>query len=264
MYGVARASWSAPRELAEIAVLSESSAGGRPWLQPLASPAPQEGAAPVAAVAPAADPYRYLLLLRFALTNLLAFGLLGAAYQHGLVGQALVADKTHLVSVIFLVFLAGLVLCGYKVWQTSRELNAVRCRERQAESRAASLLARSAESRANLIAALRLKLANRIGVVRHIANSLVVLGLIGTVVGFIIALSGVDAEQAADVKAIAPMVSTLIEGMSTALYTTLVGAVLNIWLMANHQLLSGGTVKLIAACVEYAEDQARAGDDGRV
>ena len=46
------------------------------------------------------------------------------------------------------------------------------------------------------------------------------------------------------------MISTLISGMSTALYTTLVGSILNIWLMINHQLLAGGTVKLITAIQE--------------
>lgn len=224
---------------------------------------PDAAAAPAAPAEPAPvqrspDPYRYLLVLRFTLTNVLAFALLGAAYVHGLVGQTLAADKTHLVGVIFAVFLAGLALCGAKVWRTSCELNRVRRFDRDVESCATPLLGRSAESRNNLVAALRLKLSNRIAVVRHIAGSLVVLGLIGTVVGFIIALSGVDAEQAADIKSIAPMVSTLIEGMSTALYTTLVGAVLNIWLMINHQLLAGGTVKLITACVEFAENHGRA------
>ncbi len=232
---------------AEMSVLPDPSADMR-------SPVDQS---PHATAQLTSDPHSYLLILRFVLVNLVAFALLGAAHVHGLVAMALGADKTHLVSVIFLVFLAGLGLCGWKVWQTSRDLNRVRHGDRRLASHATRLLGRSAESRSNLVAALRLKLSNRIAVVRHIANSLVVLGLIGTVVGFIIALSGVDAEQALDVKSIAPMVSTLIEGMSTALYTTLVGAVLNIWLMVNHQLLSGGTVKLITACVEYAEDHGR-------
>ncbi len=210
--------------------------------------------------APAADPHRYLLVLRFALINLLAFALLGAAYAQGLVEMTLAADQTHLVSVIFLVFLVGLGLCAARVWRTSRELNRVRCFDPAVESCASPLLGRDGDSRSNLVAALRLRLSNRVSVVRHIANSLVVLGLIGTVVGFIIALSGVDPEQALDINAIAPMVSNLIAGMSTALYTTLVGAVLNIWLMANHQLLVSGTVRLITACVEFAESQ----DHGRV
>lgn len=207
------------------------------------------------------DPYRYLLLLRFALLNLFGFGLLGAAYAHGLVAQALTADRTYLSLVILLVFLVGLGLSAWKIWQTSYELNSVRDFVKGADSPAARYLDPmvdgDAESRANLVGALRMKIAHRTAVVRHIANSLVLLGLIGTVVGFIIALGGVDPEHASDVKAIAPMVSTLIQGMSTALYTTLIGAVLNVWLMANHQVLAGGTVKLITALVELAEIHAR-------
>ena len=92
---------------------------------------------------------------------------------------------------------------------------------------------------------------------RHAAGSLVLLGLIGTVVGFIIALSGVDPESASDVQSIAPMVSSLIEGLSTALYTTLIGSVLNVWLMINYRLLAGGTVKLVTALIDLGEDNAR-------
>jgi hypothetical protein len=54
------------------------------------------------------------------------------------------------------------------------------------------------------------------------------------------------------------MISTLIAGMSTALYTTLVGSVLNIWLMINYHILAGGTVKLITALFEFGEEHARA------
>ncbi len=207
------------------------------------------------------DPYRHLLILRFALLNMVAVALLGVAWVNGYVAQALAADQTHLCVVIFIVFLGGLGLSAYKVWQTSRDLNSVRMFSKDHASPAARylapLLGRDAESRANLTGALRMRLSHRIVVVRHVANSLVLLGLIGTVLGFIIALSGVDPESVSDVKSVTPMVSTLINGMSTALYTTLVGAILNIWLMANHQLLAGGTVKLIGSLVELAEDNAR-------
>ncbi|MBT6442551.1 MAG: hypothetical protein HOK61_09020 [Alphaproteobacteria bacterium] len=100
-------------------------------------------------------------------------------------------------------------------------------------------------------------MGSRIGIVRHIANTLVFLGLIGTVLGFIIALSGVDPDLASDVKSVGPMVSTLINGMSVALYTTLVGAVFNIWLMINYRLLASGTINLITAVVELGETYAR-------
>ncbi|MCZ6577252.1 MAG: MotA/TolQ/ExbB proton channel family protein [Acidiferrobacterales bacterium] len=205
------------------------------------------------------DPYQYLLVLRFALLNLVGFALLGAAYIQGLVDMAIAADRTYLSVVIFFVFVAGLAMCGRRVWQTSRELNVVRACDTQADAvhELAPLLVRKPDNHRNIIGALRLRLAHRIAIVRHIANSLVIFGLIGTVLGFIIALSGVDPEHASDISAIGPMVSTLISGMSIALYTTLIGAILNVWLMANHQLLAGGTVKLIAAIMELTEEHAR-------
>ena len=81
-------------------------------------------------------------------------------------------------------------------------------------------------------------------VVRQIAAALVVLGLIGTVAGFIIALSGVSAEEAGTLAAVQPMISTLISGMSVALYTTLEGAILGLWLTVNYRMLATGTSTL--------------------
>lgn len=210
-----------------------------------------------------ADAHEYLLLLlRFGLINALALALLAVVWLQGWVDLVLAGDSTGLVLVIAAVFVAGLVLCGRRVWQTSLELNQVRQSDRRHASRVASYLesieGQEGDSRAIVAAALRLKLAARIAPVRHSANSLVFLGLIGTVIGFIIALSGVDARAAADVSAVGTMVSTLISGMSVALYTTLVGAVLNIWLMANYRLLESGTVRLITAIVELGERHARA------
>jgi len=209
-----------------------------------------------------AKPYHYLLVLRFALVNIIGLSLLGAAHVQGLVSMVLLGDQTHLSVVIFAVFLVGLGICASKVWQTSRQLNDMKSFDPLVPSRAAIYLAQvrgcDGDARGILAAALRLKLSHRVVVVRQIASSLVILGLIGTVIGFIIALSGVHPEQAADVKAITPMVSTLIAGMSTALYTTLVGAVLNVWLTVNYHILAGGMVKLITGLLEFGEEHGRA------
>jgi biopolymer transport protein ExbB/TolQ len=162
--------------------------------------------------------------------------------------------------VIGLVFLGGFGSCAHRIAQASAELGRL---ETPPGSRRAlpsryleRIRGRDGHSRAMLASALKLALSARIAAVRHIANSLVLLGLIGTVIGFIIALSGVDPQQAADVAAIGPMVSTLIQGMSVALYTTLVGAVLNIWLMVNYRLLEGGVTRLFTAIVECGESHA--------
>ncbi len=205
------------------------------------------------------SPFVYLLLLRFALLNIVGAALLGAAWLNGLVTPVLAADSTGIVLLIAVAFLAGLGLCGRRILQTSIELNAVRRGQPRQGTRVRSHLERAlladSQGRGNLAAALKLKLATRIAPVRHIANSLVLLGLIGTVLGFIIALSGVDPELAADIGAVGPMVSTLIEGMAIALYTTLAGSVLSVWLMINYRLLESGVVHLLTQVIERGEAQ---------
>ena len=197
---------------------------------------------------------RHLLFFRFTITNLVALALLIAAWIEGWIDLVIAGDQTRLVAMIVLVFAAGLAECARRVIETSRELNAVRDPDLLPSRRVRDYLnaarGRDSQSRAMLASAMKLKLVARIAPVRHVANSLVFLGLIGTVIGFIIALSGVDPSAASDVDAIGPMVSTLISGMSVALYTTLVGAILNIWLMFNYRLLEGGTVRLLTAIVE--------------
>ncbi|MEM7021079.1 MAG: MotA/TolQ/ExbB proton channel family protein [Pseudomonadota bacterium] len=207
----------------------------------------------------AEDPalHSYLLALRFLAVNLVAFVLVGAAWFQGWIAQLMASDSTHLLAAITAVFLVGLALCGRAVFQVSDELNQVRAAQPRPGSRVQRYLqstaGRDGQSRAILVSALKLKLASRIAPVRHIANSLVILGLVGTVLGFIIALAGVDPETAADVSSIGPMVSTLIDGMSVALYTTLLGAVLNVWLMLDYRILEGGTIRLLTAIVERGE-----------
>jgi hypothetical protein len=220
---------------------------------------PANGDASVAG--PRYDPRRYVLILRFALANLVGFALLGVAWVNGFVDLIRAGDDTHQCDLIFGVFLAGLVMCAARIFQASRELNAAREFDPAAPSEASRYVAKlaqcSPEGRGIVAGTLRLRLSHRIAAVRHIGSTLVLLGLLGTVVGFIIALSGVDPQKATEVSAISPMVSTLIRGMSTALYTTLVGCILNIWLMVNYRLLATGTVKLVTTITELGERHGR-------
>lgn len=205
--------------------------------------------------------YRYLLVMRFLVVNVIAFALVAAAWMQGWLDIVFAGDATKLALVIVAVFFAGLVLCGLKVTQASAELNQIKSPEAYPKSRAARYLkaiaSRDGQSRSITASALKLKLSSRIAVVRHIANSLVFLGLIGTVIGFMIALSGVNPDGAADISAIGPMVSTLISGMSVALTTTLVGAILNVWLMINYRLLESGTLRLLTTIVELGESHVQ-------
>jgi MotA/TolQ/ExbB proton channel family len=204
---------------------------------------------------------RYLLLLRFILANVIALALVGAAAGQGWIGMIFKADTGGYSLAIVAVFLVGPVWSGQRALQISRSLNEIK--EAAAFPRGPMppylrlAEARDAQSRALLASTLRLKLAARITPIRHVANSLVLLGLIGTVIGFVVALSGVRPEVVSNVNSIGPMVSTLIGGMSIALHTTLVGSLLHLWLMVNVRLLEGGTVKLLTATVEAGERYAR-------
>lgn len=166
------------------------------------------------------------MIFRFWLLNLFGFGLLLGAWWFGYIGVILAADETRLVVVIFAVFLAGLAVTFHRM----TAINVLR------NDTSYQLL--------------KLSLPQQIRPTQDIANTLVLLGLIGTVVGIIVALSGVDPDAAADVASIPAMVSTMLKGMSTALYTTLVGSILSVWMMLNYRLLrSGANDALIAAQV---------------
>ena len=203
------------------------------------------------------DRYRFLLVLRFLLINMAGFALLAAAWLQGWIAQILAADDTHICKLIFALFLIGLGLSAQTVWMISQELNSLDVGPAAGPSKIAAFMhgiaGRDGATRQALAGVLRLKLAHRIAPVRHIAGTLVLLGLIGTIVGFVIALSGVNQDAVSDASAIGPMVATLLHGMAMALFKTLVGSVLNVWLMVDYRLLEGGVVHLLTRAIEEGE-----------
>jgi hypothetical protein len=204
--------------------------------------------------------YRYLLVLRFALLNLVGVAFVAAVWANGWLDDMITTDRYHLIKLNLAVFLVGLVLCGNRIAQVSHDLNELQ-ENRRPGSRAdlyrRAIAGRDSHSRALFAESLKMKFGVRLGSIRHLASTIVLIGLVGTVIGFIIALSGVSADAATDSQAIAPMVSTLLFGMAIALYKTLVGSVLNIWLMANYRLLEAGTVHLVTGIIERGENDAR-------
>jgi len=212
--------------------------------------------------APAARPPRYLHALQFALVNVVSLALCTAAWLEGWLQGAFTGYSLWLCLLIIAAFLYGLGYCGLRAWEIVRELDDLHAGENRADSHAARYLAQahgaSAESRATAAGLLRLQLARAPSTVRHIAGILVLMGLVGTVIGFIVALSGVDPQQVPTVDNVAPMVARLINGMSIALYTTLIGSVLHLWLMITQRILAAGALTLYQAIVERGERDARA------
>ena len=179
---------------------------------------------------------RGALFLRFLIVNIVGAALLFAAWRQGWLAIVLDTDATRISLVIALVFAIGLTMAGRHMWRLD-----------QAETAGdPGLLGYGL----NTAAAIRIRLAEELGAVRNIANSLVFLGMIGTVVGFVIALAAIDPAAAADSKRVAEMVAELVDGMGVALITTLVGAVLHLWLSLNYRLLAGAATRLLARAVD--------------
>jgi hypothetical protein len=86
--------------------------------------------------------FRYLLLLRFLVLNLVAVALLGAVWLRGWLDAVIAGDSTRLVLVIGLVFLAGFTSCAHRTAQASAELGRLDAPLRHPRSPAARYLER--------------------------------------------------------------------------------------------------------------------------
>jgi hypothetical protein len=220
-----------------------------------------DASAPAAAAAapPHKPSYRFLLLFRFGIVNLTGFALLGAVWMQGWLDPLFEADSlTHMCKLIFVLFLVGLARAGREVGRLSFELNQLEAWSPLPGSSVATYLAdtgrQDSAARATLAETMRLRLAQKIAPVRHAASRLVMLGIIGTILGFIIALyGGVNPESASDVQAVGPMVALVLRGIGMAFFKTLTGSVLNLWLMINYRLLEEGTVHLVTHLTEIGE-----------
>ena len=204
--------------------------------------------------------FKYLLMLRFSLINSIGIVLLIVAYSQGYINKAINADITNVVVLIIILFLLGLFLSTQKAFWISRELNyAYSGSTSKNNSLVVEFLINSknldATARSNLASSMRIRIAAKIEIIKFIANTLVILGLIGTVIGFIIALSGVDSSVASNPDEIGKMVTSLISGMSVALYTTLAGSILSVWLNICYQLLSNGANRLLSEAIKIGENR---------
>jgi len=84
-------------------------------------------------------------------------------------------------------------------------------------------------------------------------DSMIKLGLLGTIVGFILMLGSVSDTSSLDVNAMQKVMQEMSSGMGTALYTTLVGLIGSLLLALQYQLLDRGADDLMNKAVHLAE-----------
>ncbi|MGI9332446.1 MAG: MotA/TolQ/ExbB proton channel family protein [Gammaproteobacteria bacterium] len=193
--------------------------------------------------------YKYRLISKFLAINLAGAAFVALAYLNGWCAKVIEADSSHITFAIAGLFVLALVSATHRVMSISRELDRVHADDSEYRHRYRLALRKGG----NASRALEIRLLSRIGHIRTIGNGLVVLGLIGTVVGFILVAANVDADTAADVGQVGSLVGALLHGMGVAFYTTLVGAAFSLWLSMNYQILHSATANLLAAMLAMAD-----------
>ena len=98
---------------------------------------------------------------------------------------------------------------------------------------------------------------------QDVTGWLVGLGLLGTIIGFTYALSGVNEAALGTARGVSDAIGPLMEGMRVALNTTIVGAIFSTWNDVNQRMLRTAMSCMIADCVDGGHAHSVEGWHGR-
>lgn len=233
----------------------------------------------MASCPPAYAPLHLWLLF----VGLLAFGLFVAG-RAGLLATILETDVTHISTLIGVLLVLGSAHCGLRIAIVSTELErlaqiigAVRAAPGLATREIDAALARHAglasayldgvRRRALAGAAVRGEApgAGELTAIfseqarrQHaagwfLAGALVKLGLLGTVIGFVLMLRSVGAVESFDVGDVQRIMQLMSQGMGVALYTTLVGLLSSMALGFQYLCADQAANRLVAVAGEFAQ-----------
>lgn len=191
----------------------------------------------------------WLLWSRFVILNGLGFAGLALLQINGIIVQVINGDSSHISIGIFCLFVVGLILTAIQIFKVSRDLNFLKRGQGWKIHDFYDLVERKNEKAAR--EAIEIKAFAKIQWIKRIASSLVSLGLIGTVYGSVVFLLGIDLAAVGDVDQVGQVFAVVMNGMGIALYTTLVGAVLNLWLSFNYGIVEHGIAHLVASLISY-------------
>lgn len=161
-----------------------------------------------------------LLLYRFIIFNTLIFALVAALAWNGVLGPIYEGDQSRLTIAITVLFAVGWLWSLKETAVVSLELNSSKISGPEPACYAK-----------------RDKDIAKTEWLTSVSEWLVALGLLGTVIGFSIALSGIDEGSVANATGAQGAVASLMQGMRVALNTTLLGAALAIWHEVNMRML---------------------------
>lgn len=187
----------------------------------------------------------FLLFFKWILFNSIILYLVSYFYLKGWITVLLVSDISFITPLIFFLIGAGVVLSGFWAFTISKELLNLK----KGKDIIKQILPGNIAKDKRVNESLKLVVSSRLSSIRYIAWSLVVLGLIGTVLGFIIVLLGIDPAVVGNVELVGELIANMTTGLGVALYTTLAGTVGNLWLLVNYNMLQTATIQLYSAII---------------
>lgn len=164
---------------------------------------------------------RNLLLYRFIVFNACGAALLVWAWRLGYVGQVFEGDVSGLSYIITALFAAGLASTAWRVVAVNAAVND------------AARLGPPPYGDSGL--------AIRNAHVADLPEWLTLLGLIGNVVGFLIAMHGADVSSLNTAEGTRAFAGQMLEGLGVAFYTTLIGTLFALWTSINFRMLDTAT-----------------------
>ncbi len=172
---------------------------------------------------------RHTLFLRWWLIVVIIA--VGAAFAHlfGLFQEIYDKDITKLSFVIIAAFLFMSMWCGWKTFSLSALLDRSSVTRQELQNHEKEILER---------------ISNLEEVGWFAAGTFTSIGMIGTVIGMIWALKGFIGVNIAEVTSVQRLISNMVFGVSTALYTTLVGLICSTLLKLQYFNLGHARRKL--------------------
>jgi hypothetical protein len=200
-------------------------------------------------------------------------------WRYGLIRLMVVSDRTYLSSVIALIYVGASLHCLWRTIVVSREGDAGQRVAARIEMGGADVggagasaapdglvaehirdlaLKARTQGRGRLDQTLLLRsLADRLrgsnGFGSFASDTLMKLGLLGTIIGFIIMLAPIAGLDVSDKSVLKSSMGLMSDGMAVAMYTTLAGLVGSILLKIQYYMLDGATAKVFSRAVTLTE-----------
>jgi hypothetical protein len=199
-------------------------------------------------------------------------------WQYGLIHRMVVSDRTYISSIIAVFYVVASLHCLWRTIAIGREGDAARRAARRIDADEVNFatdagalpdgliadhirdLARKARTQGAgqldqtlLLRSLADRLRGSNGFGAFASDTLIKLGLLGTIIGFIIMLAPIAGLDAADRTLLKSSMGLMGDGMAVAMYTTLAGLVASILLKIQYYMLDAATERVFSHAVRLTE-----------